>query len=77
MPATQLKQTVQHLRRLISDDARSLSDQQLLARYATATNRPLPFWSSGHASMVLGVSRRVLSHNQDAEDACRRRFVLA
>lgn len=77
MPAGQLQQTVQHIRRLAGSNAQSLSDQQLLECFAASRDEnAFAILVERHSPLVLGVCRRVLAHNQDAEDACQAAFLV-
>jgi RNA polymerase sigma factor (sigma-70 family) len=52
-------------------------DTDLLDRYVTGHDEEaFATLVRRHAGMVLGVARRVLSHEQDAEDVCQATFVL-
>src|SRR5207237_1655519 len=57
-------------------DQRGASDAELLARYASARDESafeLLVWR--HGGMVLGVCRRVLRHEHDAQDAFQATFL--
>jgi RNA polymerase sigma factor (sigma-70 family) len=67
MNAGQLREVVGGLRR--AADPPGTSDAELLRRYAAGDEVAFELLVWRHAAMVLGVSRRVLHHAQDAEDA--------
>ena len=55
----------------------NVSDRDLLARYASEQDEAaFTILVRRHAGMVLGVARRVLGHEQDAEDVCQATFLL-
>jgi RNA polymerase sigma factor (sigma-70 family) len=77
MPGPPLQTVVRHLRRLAGPGGDGApADAQLLGRFV-ATGDPAAFellvWR--HGAMVLGVCRRVLRHEQDAEDAFQATFL--
>lgn len=71
MVNTQLVAVVRHLRRLHTLEAgRAVSDSELIAAF-TARNDQAAFAGlvERYGPLVLGVCRRVLRQEQDAEDA--------
>src|SRR5262245_56448118 len=72
-----LQGVVRHLRRVATPgDSPGPTDAQLLARFATGNEDAafeLLVWR--HAGMVLGLCRRLLRHEQDAEDAFQAAFL--
>jgi RNA polymerase sigma factor (sigma-70 family) len=72
-----LQGLLQHLRRALAPgDDPGLSDAQLLERFAASRDEAafeLLVWR--HGGMVLGLCRRLLRHEQDAEDCCQAAFL--
>jgi RNA polymerase sigma factor (sigma-70 family) len=77
MTPTQLDPVLRHVRRLAgTPPGREASDSQLLQRFA-AGREEVAFAAlvQRHGPLVLGVCRRVLRHEQDAEDAFQATFL--
>jgi RNA polymerase sigma factor (sigma-70 family) len=78
MAPGELRPVIHQLRRLVGPPgASSLTDAQLLERFVTLRDQAafeLLVWR--HAAMVLGVCRRVLHHEHDAEDAFQATFLI-
>src|SRR6266403_888367 len=67
----------QVLRAVVYADKGGVTDRELLRRFAEDGDRAAFAALVGrHSSMVLGVCRRTLSNQQDAEDACQATFLL-
>jgi RNA polymerase sigma factor (sigma-70 family) len=78
MATTQLGNVLHHLRQLVVEEsAQGLSDGQLLDHFARRQD-PAAFAAlmQRHGRLVLGVCRRVLGHEQDAEDAFQATFLV-
>src|SRR4051812_39599702 len=77
MSGRRLEPVVEYLRRATAaGDGPRVSDAELLGRYAGARDEAvfeLLVWR--HAPLVLGVCRRVLRHEQDAQDAFQATFL--
>jgi RNA polymerase sigma factor (sigma-70 family) len=77
MPEQPLRNLVHRLRRLADPAADGgLSDSQLLERFVSRRDEAafeVLVWR--HGAMVLGVCRRLLRHDQDAEDAFQATFL--
>jgi RNA polymerase sigma factor (sigma-70 family) len=77
MADAQRATVLQHLRRLLGPrGASGLTDAQLLERFVTAHDEAafeVLVWR--HAVLVMSVCRRVLHHEQDAEDAFQATFL--
>jgi RNA polymerase sigma factor (sigma-70 family) len=78
MTRTQLDPIVRHVRRLAgTPDRPDPSDAQLLQRFAAGREEAaFAALVRRHGPLVLGVCRRVLRHEQDAEDAFQATFLL-
>jgi RNA polymerase sigma factor (sigma-70 family) len=75
MHSAGLTAVVRHLRHAVG--AGELTDRQLLARFATQRDETaFATLVRRHGSLVLGVCRRVLGHEQEAEDAFQAAFLI-
>jgi RNA polymerase sigma factor (sigma-70 family) len=76
MSRGQLTTALRHLRRLAGEEAEGPSDGQLLHRFAAERDEgAFAALVRRHGAMVLGACRRVLRHEQDAEDAFQAAFL--
>src|SRR5262245_5085650 len=74
MPRTRLAPVVRHVRRLAG--AADLTDAQLLRRFVAGREEAaFAALLQRHAPLVMGVCRRVLRRQQDAEDAFQATFL--
>ena len=76
MAAGQLRALLQHLRRIVGPQSGGLTDAQLLDRFVDEHDEAafeVLVWR--HGPMVLSVCRRILRHEQDAEDAFQATFL--
>src|SRR6266481_2516583 len=73
----QLDVVLRHIRRMVGNGDHEETDQELLARFA-ARHEEAVFerLMDRHGPMVLGVCRRMLSHEQDAEDVFQATFLV-
>ncbi len=74
--ARELRALLQHLRRIVGPRAGGLADAHLLDRFVNGRDEAafeVLVWR--HGPMVLSVCRRVLRHEQDAEDAFQATFL--
>src|SRR6266852_9688970 len=73
----QLHTLIRHIRKMVEPDGiGSLSDAQLLERFLNHRDEAafeVLVWR--HGAMVLSLCRRVLRHEQDAEDAFQATFL--
>src|SRR5438552_3074102 len=77
MAGAQLQSVVRHLHRLAGPDGTAgLTDAQLLERFvASRDEAAFELLVRRHGAMVFGLCRRVLRHEQDAEDAFQATFL--
>jgi hypothetical protein len=77
MPRGQLTSVLRYLRRLAGRPADGrLTDRQLLRRFAAEKDEAaFALLVERHGPMVLSVCRRILRHQQDAEDAFQATFL--
>src|SRR5579871_809466 len=76
MSRSPLQNVVSYLRRVVMPGAGGTSDAELLSRFVHQREEAafeLLVWR--HGQMVLGVCRRLLRHEQDAEDAFQAVFL--
>jgi DNA-directed RNA polymerase specialized sigma24 family protein len=77
MPSTTLGEVLGHLRRICAEDARDLTDGELLERFLTRHEQAaFTLLLVRHGPMVLGVCRRVLGHSHGAEDCFQATFMV-
>jgi RNA polymerase sigma factor (sigma-70 family) len=78
MSSEPLHYVVRHVRRLVATEgAAAPPDQALLERFVTQGDEAaFTALVERHGPMVLGVCRRVLWQEQDAEDACQAAFLI-
>src|SRR5215468_4165713 len=77
MGRSHLRAIVRHLTGAVALPGDGLSDADLLGRYVASRDEAAfetLVWR--HSALVLGVCRRVLRHEQDAEDAFQASFLL-
>ena len=73
-----LAAVIQHIHQIVgAPDAGELSDRQLLERFTSKRDESaFATLVRRHGELVLGVSRRILKHNQDAEDVFQATFLV-
>jgi hypothetical protein len=78
MPNAKMNLALQHIRKLAAHSAyHHVSDRELLQRFATDHDKDaFEVLVERHGSTVLGLSRRLLRHEQDAEDVFQTTFVV-
>ncbi len=79
MASGQLDLVLRHIRKMVvgADANRDWTDQELLRRFATHHEEAVfEALMQRHGPIVLGVSQRVLSHAQDAEDVFQATFLV-
>jgi RNA polymerase sigma factor (sigma-70 family) len=77
MPAASLNKVVAYVRRLSDPAVRGLADRQLLDAFSLhADESAFAELVRRHGPMVLATCRRVLRHEQDAEDAFQAAFLV-
>jgi RNA polymerase sigma factor (sigma-70 family) len=75
----QMNPVLQHIRKLAhaGDGAAELTDRELLERFTAGHEEPVfEALVERHGPLVLAVCRRVLQHEQDAEDAFQATFLV-
>jgi RNA polymerase sigma factor (sigma-70 family) len=74
----QLDNVLRHIRRAVAArQAGELPDRELLGRYVAGQDETaFTAIVERHGGLVLGVCRRILRHEHDAEDACQATFLV-
>jgi RNA polymerase sigma factor (sigma-70 family) len=73
----QLDLVLRHIRKMVGNGDQEETDQALLARFAEHHEEAVfERLMERHGPMVLGVCRRLLSHEQDAEDVFQATFLV-
>src|SRR6516225_11110909 len=74
---TNVSKVLRHLHHILAPPGGDLTDGQLLARFvATRDEASFAVLVRRHGPMVLGVCRRLLRHEQDAEDCFQATFLV-
>ncbi|HKB37252.1 MAG TPA: RNA polymerase sigma factor [Gemmataceae bacterium] len=77
MPQHALNILCQSLTRVTAGELRTLADAELLARFISQSDETaFAALMRRHGPLVLGVCRRILYHDQDAEDAFQETFLV-
>jgi RNA polymerase sigma factor (sigma-70 family) len=78
MVSSPVNRVLRSLRRAaLQGETDGMTDRQLLERFlATREEAAFEALVRRHGPMILGVCRRVLDHQQDAEDACQATFLV-
>lgn len=77
MPAGQLQNAIRHIRRLLGGPGGDDTDRDLLRRYAEERDEDaFRVLVQRHGPMVLGVCRRLLGQDSDADDAFQVTFLV-
>src|SRR5438094_7447253 len=77
MTLASLSAVTRFVRRVAERDAHSLTDQQLLDRFTRSRDEAaFADLVRRHGPMVLSICRRVLRHEQDAEDVFQAAFLV-
>src|SRR5438105_3881400 len=73
-----LAAVIQHIHQIVgAPDAEELTDRQLLEQFTSKRDESaFATLVRRHGELVLGVSRRILKHNQDAEDVFQATFLV-
>jgi DNA-directed RNA polymerase specialized sigma24 family protein len=75
--ATNLNKVLKHIHHLLAPPGGAQSDRELLARFvATRDEASFAALVRRHGPMVLAVCRRMLRHDQDAEDCFQATFMV-
>ncbi len=77
MPRPELRTLLRHIHHLASPAAVEASDRELLARFAGQRDEAaFAALVQRHGALVLSVCRRLLHHEQDAEDVFQATFLV-
>src|ERR671925_284152 len=77
MATGQLNLVLRHIRKMVGDAPGEGTDQELLEQFSQQHEEAVfEILMQRHGPMVLGVSQRVLNHEQDAEDVFQATFLV-